>query len=594
MKKYRKEERWVLSAKKADFYGVARKFNIDPVIARLIRNRDVMEDSDIASYLQSDWTRMNDPVLMKNIKEASELLIKKIREQKKIRIISDYDVDGIMSNYILFKGFQKLGACIDYEIPDRIQDGYGINERLIKEAFDDGIDTIVTCDNGIAAQEQIAYGKSLGMTIIVTDHHDVPYTELENGERFYQIPQADYVINPKQADDSYPFPLLCGAGVAFKLIQYLYRLTGQEEQILELLEFVAIATVCDVVDLKGENRILVKEGLKKLNRTKNLGLQELIKANGLEEKTLSAYHLGFVIGPCLNASGRLDTAKRGLDLLLEEKLDKAIKKAKELKMLNDERKDMTEEGIKQAIAYTEQMDLEQNKVLVLYLPNCHESLAGIIAGRVRETYARPVFVFTKAEDGGVKGSGRSVEAYSMYEEITKCKELLTKFGGHPMAAGLSMPKENLPIFQKQLNEKTTLTKEDLVEKVTIDVPMPIDYINEKLITQLELLEPFGKGNNKPLFAQKHLKLLSGSILGRNKNTCKLFVESENGCQMEALFFGEIETLLEEMTEKYGAREVDNLMQGRNNSIYLDCTYYPSINEFRGMRTLQIIIQNYKI
>ena len=588
----RKKEKWVLSSKRADFYKIGEQFQIDPVIARLIRNRDIMTDEDIKQYLHPSLSYLHEPNQLKHMQEATTFLIHKIKNRDKIRIISDYDVDGIMSNYILLKGFQTIGANVDYEIPDRMKDGYGINERIVLEAYEQGVDTIVTCDNGIAAYEQIAYAKSFGLHVIVTDHHDVPYEEEVDGSRMYKIPPADYVINPKQADCPYPFPKICGATVAFKLIQSLYKAFGIEERIKELIEFSAIATVCDVVDLQGENRILVKEGLKRLNQTKNIGLQALIQANHLEEKTLSAYHLGFVIGPCLNASGRLDTAKRGLQLLLEEDRQIANRMAKEVKELNDARKDMTEQGVRKAIEQVETTSLLHDKVLVIYLPDCHESLAGIIAGRVRETFAKPVFVLTNAEEG-LKGSGRSIEAYSMYEELSKCKTLLSKFGGHPMAAGLSLPKENLEAFREMLNQNTTLTDEDLVEKVVIDVPMPICYINESLIEQLDLLEPFGKGNNKPLFAQKQVHLLMAKVLGKNRNVLKFLLESEDKHQIEALYFGNIDVFMEKIKSKYGQKQLDYLLQGRNNKITMNMTYYPSINEFGGNRTLQIFIQHYQ-
>lgn len=592
MLRQRKREKWFLSNKKADFYNIGKQFGIDPVIARLIRNRDLIEEKEIEQYLYPSVSQLQDPSLLKDIDKASNLLMEKIKRGDKIRIISDYDVDGIMSNYILLKGLEKLNANVDYEIPDRMIDGYGINQRIIKQAKEQGVDTLITCDNGIAAHEAIAYAKSLGLTVIVTDHHDVPYEEKE-GERVYKIPPADCVINPKQEDCHYPFPLICGATVAFKFIQYLYRKAGIEQQIEELIEFAAIATVCDVVDLKSENRVLVKEGLKRLNETNNIGLQALIQENGLQDKTLSAYHLGFVIGPCLNASGRLDTAKRGLRLLLEENKAVAMQMAKEVKQLNDERKEMTEQGVKQAIEQVETTDLFYDKVLVIYLPDCHESLAGIIAGRVREAFAKPVFVLTKAEDGGLKGSGRSIEAYSMYEELSKCKEVLTKFGGHPMAAGLSLPMEHLEQFKVLLNEKTSMTNEDLVEKVMIDVPMPIGYISETLIEQLELLEPFGKGNAKPLFAQKQLKIRKASIIGKNKNVGKLLLESEDGFQIDALYFGDVERLSQTIMETFGQQQWEYALQGRSNTICMDLTYYPSINEFRGVKTIQIIIQHYQ-
>lgn len=588
----RKEEKWFLMTKKADFFEIAKRFQIDPVIARIIRNRDVEGNQAIESYLQSSFSRLHDPMLLKDMEQSVSIIATKIQEKKKIRIVSDYDVDGMMSNYILLKGLERIGAIVDYEIPDRKRDGYGINQRIVEDAKQDGVDTIITCDNGIAAHTQIEYGKQLGLTIIVTDHHDVPYEEME-GERVYKIPPADTVINPKQEDCKYPFSLICGAAVAFKLIQALYRYYNIEEEVEKFLEFVAIATVCDVVDLQGENRIFVQEGLKRLNQTENIGLRKLIETTGLEGKRIVSYHLGFVIGPCLNASGRLETAKMGLELLLEQNQEKASQRAIEVKILNDMRKDMTEQGVKEAIEQVETTVIGQDKVLVIYLPNCHESLAGIIAGRVREAFAKPVFVITKSEDGGLKGSGRSIDAYSMFEELTKCKELLTKFGGHPMAAGLSMPAENLSLFRKKLNDFTTLTKEDLVEKVYIDVPMPIGYIKEELIEQLDLLEPFGKGNRKPLFAQKSLQIVRMWILGKNKNVLKMRLESPEGHQIDGLYFGDISSFIDQAVASYGQEVVDQVFQGRSHLMKIDTIYYPNCNEFQGQKILQIFIEHYQ-
>ena len=590
--KKRKEERWFLMTKKADFHEIGKRFQIDPVIARIIRNRDVEGDQAIASYLQSSFSNLNDPMLLKNMEQSVSIIVTKIQEKKKIRIVSDYDVDGMMSNYILLKGLERIGAIVDYEIPDRKRDGYGINERIIEDAKKEGVDTIITCDNGIAAYTQIEYGKQLGLTIIVTDHHDVPFEEIDE-KKVYKIPPADTVINPKQEDCKYPFPLICGAAVAFKLIQALYRYYQIEDEIKEFLEFVAIATVCDVVDLQGENRIFVQEGLKRLNNTENVGLRKLIETTGLEEKRIVSYHLGFVIGPCLNASGRLETAKMGLELLLETNPEKASKRALEVKILNDTRKDMTEQGVKEAIEQVETTEIGQDKVLVIYLPECHESLAGIIAGRVREAFAKPVFVITKSEDGGLKGSGRSIEAYSMFEELTKCKELLSKFGGHPMAAGLSLPIENLSLLRKKLNEVTTLTKEDCIEKIYIDVPMPIGYMNEELIEQLDLLEPFGKGNSKPLFAQKSLQIVQMRILGKNKNVLKIRLESEEGYQIDGLYFGDVSSFVDQAVVYYGQEAVDQAFQGRRNGIKINVIYYPNCNEFQGQKTLQIFVENYQ-
>ena len=585
-------EKWFIAAKKADFNKIGNKFGIDPVIARLIRNRDHITECEIDNYLNGSLENLYSPWKLKDMDKAVKILQKKISEKKKIRIISDYDVDGVISNYVLSVGLKRCGADVDFKIPNRIVDGYGINENLILEAKEAGIDTIVTCDNGIAAIEQIAYAKELNMTVIVTDHHDIPFVE-EDGQKKYITSKADAIINPKQIECQYPFSLLCGAAVAYKLVEACYEVYKiPKEEITKMIGYVAIATVCDVVDLVDENRIIAKEGLRLLNRTENIGLQELLIANSLEDKSLSSYHLGFVIGPCINASGRLESAKLAVDLLLCEDREQASRMAKNLKQLNDERKKMTEEGVERAFDIVETTNIKEDFVLVIYLEDCHESLAGIIAGRVREKYNKPVLVITKSEEG-LKGSGRSIEAYNMFEEITKCKHLLTKFGGHPMAAGLSLPTENLKEFRKLLNRNTILTEEDIIKKIVIDVPMPIDYVSEDLIEQLNLLEPFGKANQKPLFAEKNLKFLSAKVIGKNRKILKYIVENERGCQMEALFFGNIEEIREAMIDKFGTKQVEYLYQGRKNNITMSLTYYPSINEFRGVKTLQIIIQNYR-
>ena len=570
-------ERWVVAAKRADFQAIAEKFRIDPVIARLIRNRDVVGDEQIREYLYGGLEELHDPMLMKDMGKAAEILEKKIREGKWIRIIGDYDIDGIMSTYILLTGLRRLGAKVDIRIPDRIVDGYGLNENLVRQAKEDGADTILTCDNGIAALDQIRLAKELGMTVVVTDHHEIPYEDLENGARAYHVPEADAVVNPKQKDCGYPFKGLCGGAVAWKLIQVMLKRFGHsEEESFDWLEFAAIATVGDVMDLQGENRILVKEGLKRLHRTGNLGLQELIRVQGLEPDQVSAYHIGFVIGPCLNASGRLDTAERSLALLLAEKREEAARLAGDLKALNESRKEMTRQGEEKALRLVEGSDLKYDKVLVVYLPECHESLAGIIAGRLREHFHKPSIVLTRSEDG-VKGSGRSIEAYSMYEELCNCRELFTKFGGHPMAAGLSMAgEEQVEILREKLNRLSTLTEEDFVEKVTIDVPMPVSYITKRLISQIQLLEPFGKGNTKPLFAQKDLTVLSCRIFGKNRNVAKLQVQDPGGYRMDAVYFGDAETFA-----KF-AREHP----------VLSLTYYPAVNVWNGRENLQITIQNY--
>ena len=568
-------EKWFVSAKKADFKEIGRQFDIDPVIARLIRNRDVTGEKAIQEYLRGTIQDIPGPELLKGMKEATSILRQKIREKKKIRIIGDYDIDGVTATYILIKGLERLGARADTYIPDRITDGYGIHMPLIYKALEDGVDTIVTCDNGIAAAKEIGFAKEKGLTVIVTDHHEVPFIE-DNGERTYILPPADAVINTKQSGCPYPNKNLCGAVVAMKLIWALYdgsHIPETEKE--EFLELAAIATVGDVMDLQGENRILVKEGLKRLPYTKNKGLQALIRVTGLEGSRISSYHIGFVLGPCINASGRLDTAARSLRLLQCEDADEAARLAGDLKALNDSRKALTEKGKDAAIQLIENTDLKNDPVLVVYLPECHESLAGIIAGRIREKYNRPVFVLTKGEKG-VKGSGRSIQQYSMFEELVKCGDLLDQYGGHPMAAGLSLPEENVSLLRKRLNEQCTLKEEDLIPKVMIDVPMPISYISTKLVEQLSLLEPFGKGNTKPLFAQKNVRALNSRVIGKNHNVTKLQLMDEQGYVMEAVYFGNVPEFMD-------------FLSARDK---ISVTYYPEINRYQGRETLQVIIQNY--
>ena len=568
-------EKWVVAAKKADFNQIGQQFHIDPVIARLIRNRDVIGDEKIREYLLGTVDEIPSPWLMKDMEKAVDILKKKIQQQARIRIIGDYDIDGVTSTYILLKGLTRIGADVDTYIPDIVADGYGIHEHLIDRAEADGIDTIVTCDNGIAAAAEIQTAKDKGMAVIVTDHHEIPYRE-ENGERKVILPPADAILNPKQYDCPYPNKNLCGAVVAFKYITALYECFDVPQKELEdYYELVAIATVGDVMDLQGENRILVKEGLRRLKNTKNKGLQELIRANALEDARITAYHIGFVLGPCINASGRLDTAARSLALLNAQTKEEAAKLARDLTALNQSRKALTEKGKEEAIQLIETTELKNDRVLVVYLPDCHESLAGIIAGRIREKYHKPAFVLTKGEKSA-KGSGRSIESYSMYEELVKCADLMVQFGGHPMAAGLSIEEENIEKFRRQLNENCTLTEEDLRPKVVIDVPMPVSYITKELIEQISLLEPFGKGNTKPIFAQKGLRVLDSSIIGKNKNVVKLKLLDPQGVTMEGIYFGE-------------AEDFANFIRQKDT---ISVTYYPEINRFRGRESLQIIIQNY--
>ena len=566
----------MVAAKHADFKEIGERFGIDQVTARIIRNRDVIGEEAIEKYLHGSRKDFYSPWLLKDMEKAVAILQEKITNKNKIRIIGDYDIDGVMSTYILLVSLRGLGADADMVIPNRIMDGYGINEHLIEQAWEDKRDTIITCDNGIAAATQIQKAKDLGMTVIVTDHHEVPFEETENG-RTEILPPADAVVNPKQKDCGYPFSGLCGAVVAMKVMEALYEKMAPEVDLVDrMLPFAGIATIGDVMDLKDENRILVKEGLQRLHHTTNLGLQELIRVNGLEPENISPYHIGFVLGPCLNASGRLDTAKRALKLLLAETREEAAVLAGDLKNLNESRKEMTAQGVEKAIEQVESTSMMEDTVLVVFLPECHESLAGIIAGRLRERYHKPSFVLTRGEEG-VKGSGRSIEAYSMYEKLCECKEYLTKFGGHPMAAGLSLEEENVETFRRKLNERSGLSQEDLVEKVSIDVPMPIHYIRKDLVRELSLLEPFGKGNEKPLFAQKNLWISQLRVFGKNRNVVKMRLTDENGYPMDGVYFGDGDSFAEEARGKQKIAIV----------------YYPDINVYQGRESLQVIIRHYQ-
>lgn len=585
-------EKWFVMRKGAPFQEIAEKFHINPILSRLIRNRDIIGEEAIGLYLNGTIVDLHDGMLMKDMDKAVDILLEKIREERKIRVIGDYDIDGINATYILMEGLKKLGGDVDSDIPDRMKDGYGLNQNLIDRAFHDGIDTIVTCDNGIAAKEEIAYGKRLGMTIVVTDHHEIPYEEDENGKR-YILPRADAVVDPKQEGCAYPFKELCGAGVAYKVIEALFNASGKDvEDVDYTMENVAIATVGDVMDLVGENRIFVKQGLEMLKRTDNLGLKALIECTGIDAKRLSAYHIGFVLGACLNASGRLDTAKRALELLNARTKKEADVLAGDLKALNDNRKDMTMLAVEEAIEQVENSSLKEDRVLVIYLPDCHESLAGIVAGRIRERYHKPSFILTKGESG-VKGSGRSIDSYHMYEELNKCKKLLTKFGGHKLAAGLSLEEEHVDALRKMLNQTTVLTEEDLIPKVSIDMQMPLGYISEEFVEELELLEPFGKGNVKPVFVEKEIEILSGRILGKNRNVLKMQIQDAHGTQMDAMYFGDIEKFMEYIEKSYGKTAVAAMQNGRKSGIKMAFTYYPGVNEYMGRKTLQIVVQNYK-
>ncbi len=611
-------EKWVIKMKKADFQAIAGKYHISPIVARLIRNRDVINEEDIDGYLNGTLADLHDGMRMRDMDKAVEILSGKVREGAPIRVIGDYDIDGVNATYILQEGLMRLGAKVDTDIPDRVKDGYGLNQMLVDRALEDGIDTIITCDNGIAAAKEIAYGKERGLTIVVTDHHEVPYDLQEpeasavsvaaasrmedldstavatpcvedvdsamdvvpRGEetkKVWRLPPADAVVDPRRADCNYPFKELCGAAVAYKLVEALYKEAGRDVcEVADLMENVAVATVGDIMDLVGENRIIVKHGLEMLKKTNNQGLKALMECTGVPAEGLSAYHIGFIIGPCINAGGRLDTAKRALELLNAKTRREAVTLAEELKALNDSRKEMTEKGVEQAIEQIEGSPIKVDKVLVVYLPDCHESVAGIIAGRIREKYYRPVFVLTRSEDG-VKGSGRSIEHYHMFEEMSECKELFTKFGGHKMAAGLSLPEENVERFRTRINELASLTEDDLQPKVSIDMMLPISYISKKLTEELKVLEPHGKGNAKPLFVEKNLRVINPRIIGKNQNVLKFRVENEKGLQIEAIYFGDVQDCLRTM----------------ERSRKMAFTYYPTVNEYRGMQTLQMNVVNYR-
>ncbi|MDD7379606.1 MAG: single-stranded-DNA-specific exonuclease RecJ [Lachnospiraceae bacterium] len=560
-------EQWLEIRKSGRFDEIGKKYGIDPVVARIMRNRDVTEDGEIESYLNGTTASMGNPWLLKDAKEGAELLREKIQEKKKIRIIGDYDIDGVMSTYILLQAIRELGGVVDVEIPDRIKDGYGVNEQLVEQAVADGVDTILTCDNGIAAKKELEAAKDAGLTVIITDHHEIPYQE-EEQERIYLIPKVDAVIDPKQEECTYPYKGICGAVVAWKLIQVLYETMGRDRQEADkFLEYAAFATVGDVMELRGENRILVKEGLKRLNQTENMGLKALIFRNQLQNREIKAYHIGFVLGPCLNASGRLDTARKALKLLCAENWQEAVSLAEDLTGLNEIRKDMTQKGVEEAVNQIEQSPWKQDKVYVVYLPECHESIAGIIAGRIREKYHRPVFVLTKAAEG-VKGSGRSIEAYSMYEELCKCQELLDKFGGHPMAAGLSMQEEHIEEFRQMLNRNSVLEDGDIEPVIRFDAVLQLKDWTEERVLQLEKLEPFGNGNEKPIFAAKNLRAQHIRQVGKEGQMQKMILMDKDGTKCEAISF-----------------ENHNISEGEEFRIL----YYPQINSYGGYETIQLVI-----
>ena len=586
-------QKWVVINKKADFKSIGERFGIDQVTARIIRNRDIMEEEEIETFLHGTRKDLHDPKLMMDAEILVDCLVDKIRHQKAVRIIGDYDIDGVMSTFILKKALLRCGANVSAVIPDRKKDGYGLNVTLIQNAYEDGVDTILTCDNGIAAMKEIAEAKKLGMSVLVTDHHEIPYDEDENGNRTYLRSEADAIVNPHQLECPYPYKALCGAAVAWKMVCLLYQKLGiSQEEADEFLENVAFATVGDIMDLTGENRILVKEGLKRIHHTRNIGMQALIQQCNLSPEQIDCYHFGFVLGPCINASGRLETASKALELLLCEDKEVAVERANELVILNEERKSLTLEGTEMAKQICKEKGYEKDSVLVIYLPEVHESIAGIIAGRIREVYHKPTFILTRAEEG-VKGSGRSIEEYSMYEEMSKCKELFTKFGGHPMAAGLSLPESNVDEFRRRINGYSRLTEEDFCEKIRIDVPMPLDYVTMELTREFHLLAPFGKANPHPVFADKELSMERAWIIGKNRNVLKLALLTSYGTKVSAIYFGDIEEFQTYICDKWGEEQWNYALSGTENNIRLSIIYFPKINTYRDVDSLQIEIKSYQ-
>ena len=583
---------WMVAAKKADFYAIAEKFHVDPVVARIIRNREVIGEKNIRIYLGGNLSDLSDPHQMKDMDRLVEILAQKIRKQVHIRIIGDYDVDGVTSSHLFLTALRRVGAKVDVVIPHRIQDGYGLSLHLLQQAKEDGVDTILTCDNGIAAIDEIAWAKAQKMTVLVTDHHAVPFEEHE-GRRTEKKSLADAVVNPHQQDCGYPYKELCGAGVAWNVIRVLYENYDMDKREAEdLLDFVAMATVCDVMSLTGENRILVKEGLKRIRHTKNIGLQALMQACNVQPENISAYHFGYVLGPCVNATGRLDTARHALRLFETGQETEAEEIARDLVDLNQERKELTLQGVEMAKKLCEEGGYENDPVLVLFLPDVHESIAGLIAGRIREMYNRPVFVLTRGEEG-VKGSGRSTENYSMYENMCGCAELFTKFGGHPMAAGLSLPEENVDKFREKINACANLTEDDLIPKIKIDIPMPAAYADAGLIREFAVLEPFGKANIKPQFADKNLSITKAFVVGKNQNVLRLNLLTAAGEAVSAVYFGDIEAFKAYYAEKYGSAEVEKAFRGQINKLRIMIVYYPEINEYNGVESVQVIIRNYQ-
>lgn len=595
--------KWVLIRRGADYQAIAEKYHIDPVIARIIRNRGVNTDEEFNMYLNGGADSFGDPMLLKDMDKACKILADKISEHKKIRVIGDYDIDGICATAILLKGLRFMGAETDAVIPHRIRDGYGLNRDLIQNAADEGIDTVITCDNGIAAKEEIELANERGMTVVITDHHEVPFEE-KDGKKEWILPPAAAVIDPKQENCSYPFSGICGAYVAYKLIHAMVDgryadclKTGDgwesqwEKLDKELLQLAAFATVGDVMELIGENRVLVRIGIALMINEPCRGLKALMEATGLYGADIASYHIGFILGPCINATGRLDTAVRALELLMTEDETEAAQLAEELKTLNESRKARTDQGVEEAVSQIEQGEHDGCTVYVIYLPECHESIAGIVAGRIRERYHRPTLVITDAENG-LKGSGRSIEGYHMHQHLSAVKDVFSKFGGHAQAAGFSLPRERLEELKRRLNENSPLTEEDCRETIYIDADMPFSYVTEDLMDQLQLLEPTGNGNKKPIFARKDLVLLGRRMLGKTGITGKYTVRDTDGHVTELTMFRINEDFRQYLVEKYGEEKVQDAFMGRCESVTFSVVYYPQWNEYNGYKSIQYVVNDY--
>lgn len=587
------QEQWILNGRQADFAAIAGKLSVPPLVVKLMINRGIKE-SGMKSFLGGNLTELSDPYLMKDMKKACDIFLKAANNNDTVAIVTDYDCDGIFSGMVLYSCFSRIGIKARLFTPDRVKEGYGLNKRIIDEAYNMGINYIITCDNGIAAYDEVLYAKSLGMTVVITDHHEVPFVINEAGKE-YVLPGADAVIDPKQEDCKYPFKGLCGAGVAYRIADALYGIRNIPDNEKELLLiYAAAATVADIMELNGENRIIVKEGLKLFSHTDNPGLKAIKEVNNLADVQITPYHIGFVIGPCFNAAGRLKSVAPAFELLMSDDEKVVHKRAIELKELNEYRKNMTEEGAERALAMALLPENAACNVLVLYISDCHESLIGIIAGRVKDRVHKPVIVFTDAPDNTYKGSARSIEAYSMFDELTKVKELFLKFGGHKMAAGMTIPKENLNVLRERLNKNQTLTKKDLIPVVRIDAEVLIRHMSIPVIESFSVLEPFGCGNPKPLFAGRHFNIRQARVIGRNNNVLKCIISDIENNVCEALYFGDIEEFINMIEEHFGSEEKDKMLRGAKNNTDVALAFNAEINEYNGLKSVQFIIQNYCI